>query len=542
MSEQERTTRSDIPLKPVYTPEDLTDMAYERDLADPGQYPFTRGLYPTGYRRYTWKKQEVSGFGLPEETNARQKYLMQHGQEAYGGLPTINIAFDLPTQYGYDSDDPRFIGDVGICGTLIDTIDDMERLFEGLPLDKTNPSFIIEAPSPILMAMYIAVAESHGVHRSQLTGNICNDPLHCFICNHMEVLPPRESLRVMVDLIEFCTKEMPLFNPVNLNGHDVREAACTAVQEVAFTLALARDLVRACLAKGMALDQFAPRFSFHFSVDNYFFEEICKLRAARRMWARIMREQFGAQNPKSWMARIYMQCGGSTLARQEPLNNIARTAFQALAAVLGGTQGLHTNSYDEVYCIPTDEAVRVAVKTQKIIEHETGVCDVVDPLGGSYYVEWLTNKIEQEAQAYLDKIDGMGGYIAAIENGYMVREIANASMRHQRKVETGERVIVGVNKYVSDPGEPICLFSYNPRLQEIARERLEENRRTRDNAAVQAAISSLREACRREEPLMPVLIDAVKTGASLGELMGVFREVHGEYTEKPVLATSAQGC
>jgi len=542
MPEDIRTTRSDIEVKPVYGPEDLQDNTYEKDLGDPGQYPYTRGVYPTGYRKYTWKKQEVSGYGLPEETNQRQKYLMEHGQEAYGGLPTINIAFDLPTQYGIDSDDPRYTGDVGLCGTLVDTIDDMERLFEGLPMDKTVPSYIIEAPSHIIMAMYIAVAEAHGVDRSKLTGNICNDPLHCFICNHMEVLPPRESLKLMVDLIEFCTKEMPLFNPINLNGHDVREAACTAVQEIAFTMALARDLVRACLEKGMALDDFAPRFSFHFSIDNYFFEEICKLRAARRMWARMMKEQFGAQNPKSWMARIYMQCGGSTLTRQEPLNNIARTAIQALSAVLGGVQGLHTNSYDEVYCIPTDEAVRVAVKTQKIIEHETGVTDVVDPLGGSYYVEWLTNKIEQEAQEYMDKIDEMGGYIAAIENGFMVREIANASMRHQRKVELGERVIVGVNKYVSEQGEPICLFSYNPRLQEIAKERLEENRRTRDNAAVEAAIARVRQACQNDEPLMPILIEAVKTKATLGELMGVFREVYGEHVDKTVLASSATGC
>ncbi len=542
MPEDTRATKSDITVNPVYGPEDLKDTAYERDLGDPGQYPFTRGLYPTGYRKYTWKKQEVSGFGLPEETNQRQKYLMEHGQEAYGGRPTMNIAFDLPTQYGYDSDDPNYMGDVGICGTLVDTIDDMERLFEGLSLEDTVPSYIIEAPSPIIMAMYIAVAEAHGVHRSKLTGNICNDPLHCFICNHMEVLPPRESLKVMVDMIEFCTKEMPLFNPVNLNGHDVREAASTAVQEIAFTLALAHDLAKECIAKGMAVDDFGPRFSFHFSLDNYFFEEICKVRAVRRMWARMMREQFGAKNPKSWMARIYMQCGGSTLTRQEPLNNVARTALQAMAAALGGVQGLHTNSYDEVYCIPTDEAVRVAVKTQKIIEHETGVTDVVDPLGGSYYVESLTNQIEQEAQAYLDKIEGMGGYIAAIENGFMVQEIANASMRHQRKVELGERVIVGVNKYVSDIGEPICLFSYNPRLQEIAKERLAENRRTRDNAAVQAAVARLRTACQNDEPLMPILIDAVKTKATLGELMGVFREVYGEYLDKPVLATSAQGC
>jgi methylmalonyl-CoA mutase N-terminal domain/subunit len=534
-----RYTPSGIPLKPVYTPEDVKGLDPDRDLGQPGQYPFTRGLYETGYRKYSWIKREVSGFGLPEETNARQKYLMEHGQEAYGGQPTVNLIFDLPTEQGYDADHPMAKGEVGKCGVTCNTVEDMERLFDGLPLDNTNTSFIIYAPAPVMLAMYIVAAEKQGVPRAKLRGVNANTSLSGHMGSNFQAFPPQPSLRMTVDLVRFCTREMPLWNTVNFDGYNIRETGCTAVQELAFIMALAVQVTQSCIEAGLQVDEFAPRFSFFWSAHNHFFEEIAKIRAARRMWARIMRQRFGAQNPRSWYMRCHVQTAGYTLTSREPLNNIARVAIQALAAVLGQTQGLHTNSYDEVYCIPTDEAVRVAVKTQKIIEHETGVCDVVDPLGGSYYVEWLTNQVEEEANQYLQRIEELGGFVSAIEKGYIQREISTAALRYQQAVESGERVVVGVNRYVSEEAPAVCTFEYNPRLEEIAVQRLREFRERRDKARVEACLQALRAAAEEEgKPILPLLIEAARANATLGEMMGVLREVFGVFDKQPVLASS----
>ncbi|MDP2936779.1 MAG: methylmalonyl-CoA mutase family protein [Dehalococcoidia bacterium] len=539
--EELRYTSSGIPLKPVYTPQDLEGLDLEKDIAQPGQYPFTRGLYPTGYRKFTWMKREVSGFGLPEETNARQKFLMQHGQEAYAGQPTVNLIFDLPTEQGWDSDDPMAEGEVGRCGVICNSVEDMDRLFDGLPLENINTSFIIYAPSPVMLAMYIVAAEKRGTHRSRLAGVATNNSLAGHMGSNFQAFPPRPSLRMTVDLMRFCTKEMPLWNIINFDGYNIRDAGCTAVQEVAFTMCLALEVIQSCIQSGMVIDEFAPRLSFFWSSHSHFFEEIGKIRAARRMWARIMRERFGAVNPRSWYMRCHTQTAGYTLTAKEPLNNIARTAIQALAAVLGGTQGLHTNSYDEAYCIPSDEAVRVAVKTQKIIEHETGVCDVADPLGGSYYVEWITSQMEQEALKYIQRVDDLGGFVAAIEKGYIQAEISGASLRYQREVESGQRVVVGVNKYASEAAAEICSFEYNPRLREIAVERLKELRQRRDNSRVQQCLGAIKAAASEQSvPVMPLLIEAARANATLGEMMGAMREVFGLFDRQPVLAKS--GC
>ncbi len=532
-----RYTPSGIPLKPAYNAGDVEDLDYARDLGQPAQYPYTRGLYAAGYRKYTWMKREVSGFGLPEETNARQKFLMQHGQEAYGGQPTVNLIFDLPTEQGYDADHPMAEGEVGKCGVVCNSVEDMDRLFDGLPLDNINTSFIIYAPSPVLVAMYIVAAEKQGIHHSKLSGVATNNSLAGHMASNFQAFPPRPSLRMTVDLMRFCTREMPLWNVINFDGYNIRDAGCTAVQELAFTMCVALEVIQSCIEKGLKIDDFAPRLSFFWSAHNHFFEEIAKIRASRRMWARIMRERFGAQNPRSWYMRCHTQTAGYTLSSREPLNNIARTAIQALAAVLGGTQGLHTNSYDEAYCIPTDEAVRVAVKTQKIIEHETGVCDVVDPLGGSYYVEYLTNQVEQEALKYIRRVDDLGGFVSAVEKGYIQAEIAAAALRYQRDVDTGQRVVVGVNKYVSEDPAAVCAFEYNPRLREIAVERLNELRQRRDNSRVEQCLAAIKAAAAAEdEPVMPLLIEAARADATLGEMMGAMREVFGVFDSTPVLA------
>ena len=536
-----RYTPSGIALKPVYTPDDVKGVDYSRDLGDPAEYPFTRGLYATGYRKFSWIKREVSGFGLPEETNARQKYLMQHGQEAYGGQPTVNLVFDLPTQQGYDPDHPMAEGETGKCGVVCSSVEDMERLFEGLPLNNINTSFITYAPAPVMLAMYIVAAERQGIPRSKLTGVATNNSVAGHMGSNMLAFPPRPSLRLTVDLVRFCTREMPLWNTVNLDGYNIRETGCTAVQELAFVMCVAIQIVQSCVEAGLNVDEFAPRLSFFWSAHNHFFEEIAKIRAARRLWARIMRERFGASSPRSWYMRCHMQTAGYTLAAQEPLNNIARVAIQALAAILGQTQGLHTNSYDEVYCIPTDEAVRVAVKTQKIIEHETGVCDVVDPLGGSYYVEWLTNQVEQEALKYIQRVDDLGGYVSALEKGYIQGEVAAAALRYQKEVDSGQRVVVGVNKYVSDATAEVCAFEYNPRVREVALERLKALRERRDNARVRRCLDAVKASAAKEgEPVMPHIIEAARADATLGEMMGALREVFGVFDSKPVLARA--GC
>ncbi|MDP2661674.1 MAG: methylmalonyl-CoA mutase family protein [Dehalococcoidia bacterium] len=533
--DQDRRTTSGIPLKAVYTPEDLGDMDCQKDTPPPGQYPYTRGLYPTGYRKFSWMKRELSGYGLPEETNQRQKRLMDQGQEGYGNQFTVMIAFDYPTNYGYDSDDPLAVVDVGKGGVLVDSLEDMARLFDGLPIETMHSALVIDTPAPIMLAMYIAYAESRGVPRGRLRGSITNNPLSF---NNMQVFKPRDSMRLMMDQMAFCAREMPLWNHVNLIAFGMRESGATAVEEVAFILALAIEIVRAGISRGLAVDDFAPRLSFHFAVHNTFFEEIAKMRAARRLWARIAREQFGAENPKSWQMRIFAQTGGFALTRQEPLNNISRVAFHALAAVLAGCQSLHTASYDEVYEIPTDTAQGVALRTQQVIESETGVTDVVDPLGGSYYVEWLTNQVEQEVRAYLDRIEKMGGYIEALEKGYLAGEIARSAIRYQKEVDAGERIIVGVNKYQPEADLPVEVFEYNPEMSKVAVARLAALRARRDGRHTSAALERVRRAAQSGDPLMPLFIEAVKAQATLGEIMGVLREVFGEGSRAPVLATS----
>lgn len=534
---QERSTNSGIPLRAVYTPEDLEGIDYRKDVGDPGDYPYTRGLYPTGYRKYVWMKRELSGYGLPEETNQRQKQLMELGQEGYDGQFTVMIAFDYPTNYGYDSDHPLAVADVGKGGVIVDSLEDMARLFNGLPIETMHSAMVIDTPAPIVLAMYIAYAESRGVPRSQLRGSITNNPLSSYIGNNMHVFSPRISLRLMMDEAVFCTREMPFWNHINLIAYCMREAGATAVQEVAFILALAEDVVRAGLEMGLDVDSFVPRLSFHFTMHNHFFEEVSKVRAARKIWAGIMKEKYGARNPKSWQMRVYAQTSGFALTRQEPFNNISRVAFQALAAVMAGCQSLHTASYDEVYEIPSEMAQQVALRTQQLIEHETGVADVVDPLGGSYFVESLTSQIEKEALAYLDRINKMGGYVSALEKGYLGAEIARSAMRFQKEVDAKKRIIVGVNKYESEEAVPVEVFEYNPTMTETAVTRLADLRQRRDPERFAASVDAVRQAAKKGEPLMPVFIEAVKAYATLGEIMRVLKEVYGEASRDPVLSS-----
>ena len=536
---EERETPSGIPLKPVYGPEDVADLAYDRDIGGPGQYPYARGLYPLGYRKVSWMKRQVSGYGLPEDTNRRQKELMAQGQEGYGGQPTVMLTFDYPSNYGYDSDHPLSIGQVGKTGVVVDSVEDMDRLFVGFPLDRMHTVFIVDAPAPIVLAMYVAHAEAQGIDRRCLRGSITNNTLGAFIGNNMYVFPPRAGLRMMMDMVAFCTREMPLWNTVNLIGINIRESGANAVQEMAFDLAMGVEVVRAGLELGLAVDDFAPRLSFHFGLHRNFFEEVCKIRAARRLWARIMRERFGALNPKSWQMRMLTQTCGSSLAYEEPLNNIARVALGAMAAVLAGTQALATASYDEVYAIPTDEAQRIALRTQQIIEHETGAADVADPLGGSYYVEWLTGRMEQEASAYLERIEKLGGYVAALENGFVLQEVARAALSAQQEIEAGRLVLVGVNRYRSGERMPVEVFEHDPETERIAVERLKRLRAERDADAVAGHLAAVRDAARCGSPLMPLFIEAVKARATMGEIMAALKEVYGEGARQPVLAPSS---
>ncbi len=533
---ESRYTPSGIPVKPVYGPEELTHLEYDRDIAGPGAYPYTRGLYPLGYRKVSWMKRQVSGYGLPEDTNRRQRELMAQGQEGYGGQPTVMLTFDYPSNYGYDSDDPMSLGQVGKTGVVVDSLEDMERLFAGFPLDRMHTVFIIDAPAPIVVAMYLAFAESEGVDRRRLRGSITNNTLGAFIGNNMYVFPPRAGLRLMMDMVAFCAREAPLWNTVNLIGINIRESGATAVQELAFDLAMGLQVVKSGLELGLAIDDFAPRLSFHFGLHRNFFEEVCKIRAARRLWARLMRERFGAQDPKSWQMRMLTQTCGSSLTYEEPLNNIARVALGAMAAVLGGTQALATASYDEAYAIPTDDAQRIALQTQQIIEHETGAADVADPLGGSYYVEWLTDRMEQEACTYLERIEGMGGYIEALENGFILQEVARSALQAQRETEDGQRIVVGVNRYHSEDRSPVEVFEHDPATERIAVERLRRLRSERDGAAVAGCLDAVREAACSGRPLMPLFIEAVKARATMGEIMAVLKDVFGESDRQPVLA------
>jgi methylmalonyl-CoA mutase N-terminal domain/subunit len=526
-------TVSNLEIKRLYTPEDMKDFDYERDLGSPGEYPFTRGIYPTMYRGRLWTMRQFAGFGGPEETNRRFKYLLEHGQT---GLST---AFDMPTLMGLDSDHPLADGEVGVEGVAVDTLRDFEILFDGIPLDKVSTSFTINPSAPVIYAMYIAIGDQQGVPRDQLRGTIQNDMLKEFIAQKEWVIPPRPSVDLIVDIFEFGIKETPKFNLISISGYHIREAGSTAIQELAFTIADGCAYVEAAMRRGIDIDKLGPQLSFFFNSHNSFFEEIAKFRAARRLWARLMRERYGAKNPESWKLRFHTQTAGCSLTEQQPLNNIIRVTIQALAAVLGGTQSLHTNSYDEALALPSEEAVRIALRTQQIIAYESGVADTIDPLAGSYFVEALTNEIERAALDYIKKIEEMGhgsileGVLAGIENGFFQREIAQAAYEYQKQVESGEQIIVGVNKYVmpQDEKAKVNILRVDPEVQRRQIERLKRVRAERDNRAVKRALERLEEAARSRENTMPYILEAVKAYASVGEIMEVLKKVHGAYRE-----------
>ncbi|MCB9138146.1 MAG: methylmalonyl-CoA mutase family protein [Caldilineaceae bacterium] len=526
----EFSTLSGVPIRGLYTPRDDADLDYGRDLGLPGEYPYTRGVHATGHRARLWTMRMFAGFGTAEETNARFKYLLAQGQTG------LSVAFDMPTLYGYDTDAPEAEGEFGLCGVAVSTLRDMEVLLDDLPLADVTTSMTINSPAAIIWAMYIAAAEKRGIARKRLGGTLQNDILKEYIAQKEFIFPPRPSMRLVTDTIEFSAQEMPRWNPVSVSGYHIREAGSTAAQELAFTLADGLEYVRWALARGLAIDDFAPRISFFFNAHNDFFEEIAKYRAARRIWATEMRETFGAQNPRSWLMRFHTQTAGVSLTAQQPLNNVARVALQALAAVLGGTQSLHTNSLDEAMALPSEEAVTVALRTQQIIAHESGVTNTVDPLGGSYFVEALTDEMERQARAYFDQIAERGGMLPALEEGFFQREITEAAVRFQREVEAGRRIIVGVNDYVSGEQSRVPILEMDVEGYQRQLTRLAEVRRTRDNRAVQSRLAELKQAARREDAnLMPFLLDAVGEYATLQEMMDVFRDVWGEYEEPVIL-------
>ena len=518
------STSSDIAVARVYTPLDVAEMDYLRDLGFPGEYPFTRGVYPTMYRARFWTMRQYAGFGTAEQTNQRFKYLLEQGQMG------LSVAFDFPTQVGYDCDHPMAKGEVGKVGVSASTLRDMEILFDGIPLDKVTTSMTINAPAMVLLAMYVTVGNKQGVDQFKLGGTVQNDVLKEYVARGMYIFPPKPSMRLVTDIFEYCSRHMPRWNTISISGYHIREAGATAVQEVAFTLANAIAYVQAAIDRGLDLDRFAGRLSFFFASHSNFFEEIAKFRAARRLWARIMRERFGAKKPSSWVLRFHTQTSGVSLTAQQPYNNIVRVALQALAAVLGGTQSLHTNSFDEAYALPSREAVTVALRTQQIIAYESGVADTVDPLAGSYYVEYLTKEIEERALKYIEEIDAMGGAVAAIERGFMQKEITESAYRFQKAVESKERIIVGVNEFISEEKAPIKILRIDPEIEKALIERLNQIKRQRNQAKVKEALSRLRGAAEREDVnLMPFVIDAVKEYATLGEICDTLREVFGEY-------------
>ncbi|WP_456409429.1 acyl-CoA mutase large subunit family protein [Oceanithermus sp.] len=496
---------------------------YRERLGRPGSYPFTRGVYPRMYLDRLWTMRQYAGFGSAEETNARFRYLLERGQTG------LSVAFDLPTQLGLDPDHPLAVGEVGRVGVSIATLDDMRRLFDQIPLDRVTTSMTINAPAMLLLAMYLLVAEEQGVGWDKVGGTIQNDILKEYIARGTYIFPPKPSMRLVTDIFEFASHEVPRWNTISISGYHIREAGATAAQEIAFTLANAKAYVRAALERGLELDRFAPRLSFFFAAHNDIFEEAAKFRAARRMWARIMKEEFGAENPKSWMLRFHTQTGGSTLTAQQPLNNIVRVAYQALAAVLGGTQSLHTNAYDEALGLPTEESALIALRTQQILAYESGITRAIDAAGGSFYLEHLTDALEEEATDIIEQIEGLGGAVRAIEAGHVQREIEESAWRYQREIEEGERVIVGLNRFTSEEETPVPVMKVDP---EVDRRRAEEVRRyraTRVASDTKAALTALRGAARGEENLFPYVLEAFRKKATLGEVTGALREVWGEY-------------
>ncbi len=520
---ERRTTDSGIELAPVYRPDDVADLDPERDLGRPGEPPYTRGIYPTMYRGRLWTMRQYAGMATAEETNARFRYLLEHGQTG------LSVAFDLPTQMGLDSDHPRAEGEVGKTGVAIDSIEDMHRLLEEIPLERVSTSMTINATAPILLLLYELAAEERGIDASSLSGTVQNDLLKEYAARGTYIYPPTPSMRLITDLFAYCGERIPKWNTISISGYHMREAGATAVQEVAFTLANGIAYVRAALDAGLAVDDFAPRLSFFFACHMNFFEEVAKFRAARRMWARIMRERFGATDPKSLMLRFHTQTGGATLTAQQPENNLVRTALEALAAVLGGTQSLHTNSFDEALALPTEHAAKIALRTQQIIGLETGVTNVADPLGGSYFVESLTDEIQERADGYLDRIDALGGAVAAIEAGFYQDEIHESAYRIQRGIESGERVVVGVNRFADADGRDVELQRIGE--AEVARQvdRVRRLRAERDGAAVDRALAAVEETARDPANLLPPMREALRARATLGEVSDVLRTVFGEY-------------
>jgi methylmalonyl-CoA mutase, N-terminal domain len=522
------STISGIDLEPLYTP-DTVEIVYGRDLGLPGEFPFTRGVYPSMYRGRLWTMRQFAGFGTATETNERFRYLLEHGQT---GLST---AFDMPTLMGYDSDHPKALGEVGREGVAIDSLADMETLFAGIPLGEVSTSMTINSPAAILLAFYVCVGEQQGVPRNRLRGTVQTDILKEYIAQKEFIFPPESSMRLVVDMIEFASRELPRMHPVSISGYHIREAGSTAAQELAFTLADGFAYVDACIERGLSVDEFAPRLSFFFNAHIDFFEEIAKYRAARRIWARELRDRYGAKDPRSWLMRFHSQTAGVSLTAQQPEVNIVRTAIEALAAVLGGTQSLHTNSFDEALALPTENAARIALRTQQVIAHESGVVNSIDPLGGSYLVEALTGELERQAYDYFDRIEQLGGVIAAIKDNFFQREIADASFRYQSEVEHEQRVIVGVNRYTLDDEAELDILRIDPALEREQIDRVQALRARRDSARVEQRLAELKQAAGSDGVnLMPSIIDAARDYVTMGEMCDAFRDVWGVWRETPV--------
>jgi methylmalonyl-CoA mutase N-terminal domain/subunit len=523
------TTVSGEPVNVLYGPHDVADHDYMRDLNFPGEYPYTRGIHPNGYRGKIWTMRQFAGFGSPEDTNERFHYLLNNGQTG------LSVAFDLPTLMGWDADAPLSEGEVGICGVSISSLEDMEVLFKGIPLDKVSTSMTINSPAAMIFAFYLAVAQKQGVDFKSLRGTLQNDILKEYIAQKEYIYPPHPSMRIIVDMIEYCTNEVPQWNPVSVSGYHIREAGSTSVQELAYTLADGFAYIEACMERGMDIDEFAPRISFFFNSHLDFFEEIAKFRAARRIYAKRMKERYGAKNPRSWWLRFHTQTAGCTLTAQQPENNIVRTAFQALAAVMGGTQSLHTNSMDETLALPSEKAVKIALRTQQLIAYETGVINSVDPLAGSYMVESMTDKMEAEANRIFDEIDSLGGVIPAIETGYFQKQIADAAYAYQKEVDRKEKIIVGVNEFIEkDEVVDIPILTVSPEVERTQRERLANIKANRSGVEVEDSLLEIKNAAENGNNLMPVFVKAAANYVTLGEMIDVLKEPFGIYTEEAV--------
>jgi len=523
-------TVSSKQLKPLYDPDDIAGIDFDRDIGYPGQYPYTRGVHASMYRGKVWTMRQFSGFGTPTQTNERYHYLLDHGQTG------LSVAFDLPTLMGYDSDSERSLGEVGVCGVAVDTLKDMEILFDGISLDKISTSMTINCPSTILLAMYIAVAEKQGVPSHKLTGTLQNDILKEYIAQKEWIYPPEPSIRLITDMMAFCTEHVPKWNTISISGYHIREAGATAVQELAFTLADGFCYVESAIADGQNVDDFAPRLSHFFNSHTDFFEEIAKYRAARRIWARHMKEKYGAKDPRSWLLRFHTQTAGCSLTAQQPENNIVRTAYQGLAGVLGGTQSLHTNSMDETLALPSEKAVKIALRTQQLIAHETGVANVIDPLAGSYFVEALTNEFEREAEEYFAEIEKRGGVLKCIEEGFFQKEIARSAYRYQLEIEKKERIIVGVNDYIEEDEKieiPLLIIDESVAKEQI--KNLHEVKASRDNDNVKRCLAELKRVAETGENHMPAMLECVRCYTTEGEITGTLKEVFGEYIEPPII-------